>query len=123
MARTLVTLVTLFAFTACTTMQAVPDLSAGNLQRSIQPGDTVRVETADGLARTLQVGEVTASTLRGTVDGQPADVPIASIRSLEKAGGVHGGWIAAGVLAALAVIAVVVSGNDDDGGGGGGVDY
>lgn len=84
--RFLVLLVTLCAFTGCTTMQAVRfDDVLPSLSEKVQVGDTVRVVLKDRRVLTLRVQRVTAQFLQGSDSrGASVEIPLKNIDTLER---------------------------------------
>jgi hypothetical protein len=116
MGRILVTMLTLLSFTACTTLQALPDA------RSVQAGDTVELELNDGTRHVLEVKSVDGQALSGIEKGVRQRIALADIRSLSRREMTTSSkvWIGIGIAA---VLAAVIAGSGDGGGGGSGGGY
>jgi len=114
--RLAVVLVTLAAFTGCTTMQAIPDVSPTGIQQHVEPGDDVHVVLMEGRKFDLEVTRVEAESLTGVApSGKTFRIRHDAIRWLEvaeaDAGGFIGGIvgaIGAVYLAALTLLAIII---------------
>ena len=113
MTRILITLGTLLCFTACTTLQPLPDAT------SLQPGETVRIERSDGTQLTLKLESVSAETLQGVHGSKRYSVPVSDIRSIGKETIQQGRtWTAVAIAVAVGVgIALAGGGGGSDGAG------
>jgi len=119
MGRNLLTLFTLLCFTACTTLQPLPDAQPATIQQSVHAGDTVEVELDNGVRHVLKVESVGADALEGMAGGKRYRIPFDRVRSIgtrTQASGTNV-WIVVGVLV---VVGAVIAASGDGGGGGGG---
>ncbi len=120
MSRILVTLFTLLCFTACTTLQPLPDAQPATLQQSVHAGDTVELELDNGVRHVLKVESVGSDALQGTAGGKRYRIPFDRIRSIATRATASSTpvWVVVGVLAVVGAI-IAASGSDGGGGGGG----
>ena len=118
--RTATIVLTLFSFTACTTMRTIQDPSPTGIQQEVEPGDEVRIALMDGRKFNVEVEKVGSDSLTGvTPKGKRYKFDYASIRWLEveetDTGGVVGsivGGIGVAYLAALVFVAAIVASAD-----------
>jgi len=125
MARILVTVLTLLAFTGCTTLQPLADAQPTTIRQAIQPGDNVEIERVDGTRLKLTVESVTDEMLQGTDDDKRYELPLASIRTIGVRSMTTSDkvWTGVGVAAALGVAIAVAGGGSGGGGDRGGPGY
>jgi len=125
MARILVTVLTLLAFTGCTTLQPLADAQPATIRQAIQPGDRVEIERVDGTRLKLTVESVTDDTLHGTAGKKRYQEPLASIRTIGVRSMTTGDkvWTGVAVAAALGVAIAVAGGGSGGGGDRGGPGY
>jgi len=113
-----VTLFTLLCFTACTTLQPLPDTQPATIQQQATPGTKVEIERMDGTHVALKVESVSADTLIGTGDGKRYEIPLANIKSVSTESMTSEAkiWTTVGILAA--VVAVIAGSAGGSGSGG-----
>jgi len=122
MGKILFTVFTLSCFTACTTLQPLPDAQATTIQQQVKAGDKVELERMDGTRQVLKVESVSADTIVGTHHGKRLEVPLGDIRTIgtRTMTGSDKLWTTVGVVAAIGAAVALASGG---GGGGGGPGY
>jgi hypothetical protein len=121
MAKALVTLLSL-VFTACTTLQPLPDAQPATLRQAVAVGDKVEIDRVDGTHLTLTVEEITDDYLIGKDAQYRHRVALPSVRTIavrtmttrDKV------WTAVGVAAGVGAIIAIASGGGSSGGGGSG---
>lgn len=125
MGRILLTVLALFGFTACTTLQPLADTQPATIQQQVQAGDTVELERMDGTRQVLKVESVSADTLTGVRNKQRYQVPLGDIKSLSTRTMTTSDkiWTAAGVVAVIGAIVAAAGGVSGGGGDGGGSGY
>jgi hypothetical protein len=96
----------------CTTLQPVDHRSHSNIDRNVQVGDTVQIDTLDGKRLRFKVTSISGNMIKGAKHEVAYD-NIASLGTRE-----FHMWRTIGMAALIAGAAAAAS--DDSGGGGGG---
>ena len=119
MTRTVLTLVTVVAFTACTTLKPMADLSPAAMAGSLRAGDIVEVRTGEGGPLVLTVTRVGDDGLTGaTADGVEQTIPLGSLAAVNRRE--LSGARTTGLVAAIVVALLLLVGDDSVVGGGSG---
>jgi hypothetical protein len=97
---------TLLAFTGCSTMRLLDERSPASIQQNVAPGDRVRVAASNGKVYELTVTAMEADSLTGKADnGKRYKIRYAAINAIEVQEGDVGKSIGAG-LVTLYVVSV-----------------
>ena len=124
MARTLIALLTLVAFTGCTTLQPLADAQPARIREAVQPGDRVELTLADGTTHDLTVESITDDTLVGKDSKRRHTIPLASIKTLGvRSMTTSDKWWTAGIVAGAIAVVAIAAGSSGGGGGGSGSGY
>ena len=110
--RVVTALVTLLAFTGCTTMRMLEERSPASIQQNVDRGDRVRVAAGDGRVYELTVTKVEADSLTGRADnGKLYKIRYSGIQALEVREADLIGTVGAGLGTAVVIagIALVVA--------------
>jgi hypothetical protein len=121
--KALITIFTLLAFTACSSMQVIQTTDAAAVRQGVQAGDQVRIQTRAGATYQLTVQRITDTAIEGVGrDGRAHSVVLDSIAKLEKqtAGSGTNVWVVVGIVAAVGLVIALVAGGDGNSGGGSG---
>ena len=106
--RAVTVLLTLLAFTGCTTMRLLDERSPASIQQNVERGDRVRVAVSNGKVYDLEVTEVEADSLTGRADnGKRYKIRYSGIQALEVREVSVVGTVGAG-LGTLTVIGIAV---------------
>lgn len=99
-------LLTLLAFTGCSTMRLLDERSPASIQQNVGPGDRVRVAASNGKVYELTVTAIEADSLTGkAANGKRYKIRYAAINAIEVQEGDVGKSIGAG-LVTLYVVSV-----------------
>lgn len=121
MTKRIMTLLTALAFTACTTLRPVADLSPPALAESLRPGDIVEVSTAGGDPLVLTIVRVSGEGVSGkTAQGAEQTIPYASITAVGKreVNTKATTGLVAGIVAAIVALVALGGGDILEGGSG-----
>lgn len=118
MARTLIALLTLAAFTACSTLQPLADTQPARIREAVQPGDRVELVLADGTKHELTIESVTDDALVGKDSSRRHTIPLSSVETLavRRMTTSDKWWTAGIVVGAIAVVAAAAGGGGSGGG-------
>ena len=121
MARSLIALVTLVAFTGCTTLQPLADTQPATLRAALEPGDRVELDLADGRHLEVHVESISDDALVAKDSTTRHTIPLASIRtaSVRRMTTQDKVWTAVIVVGAIGAVAAAAGGGGGGGGGSG----